>query len=172
MNASPANRAREVFIERILPQLAYNDEALRKMLVKDSVNLGNGAVKYKVDSSRLDNFFSALSFGLVYKAYTSALPVNYQVSHIYHNFIQDGLTKEERFIHKEIADFYDSVEPMSILNVGTVKTLNSSIYSVKLFGLPGFQSSITVVHEFFGTFKVTSMPNVTTCSLINSMLLQ
>ena len=156
MNASPANRAREVFMERIVPQLQFNGEALRKMLAKDSVDLGNGAVKYKVDSSRLDDFFSALSFGIVHKACGAALPANYRAGHIYHNLIHDELTEEEQNFQEALAQFYAGA-PLSGFDVGTVKALNASIYSVKLFGLPRFQSSITVVHEFFGTFKVTTM---------------
>lgn len=156
MNASPANRAREIFVDRVLPQLQFNGEALRKMLVKDSVPLEKGAVQYKVDASRLDAFFSALSFGIVRKACNSPLPSHYKVGHIYHNLVHDGLTEEGRNLQEAIGSFYSGTA-MSGFDVGTVKTLNSSVYSVKLFGMPGFKSSITVVHEFFGTFKVTSM---------------
>lgn len=156
MNASPANRAREIFIDRIVPQLQFNGDALRKMLIKDSVRLGDGRVKYKVDSSRLDSFFSALSFGIVYKACGVSLPSNYQVNHIYRSLIHDGLTMDEAQFQDRLGQFYSGA-PLSGFDVGTVRALNTSVYSVKLFGLPRFQSSITVVHEFFGTFKVVSM---------------
>jgi hypothetical protein len=43
MNASPSNRAREVFQERVLPQLSHNNHALRRMLLKDSRQLPGGA---------------------------------------------------------------------------------------------------------------------------------
>lgn len=36
---------------------------------------------------------------------------------------------------------------------GSVGTRNTKIYAVKMFGLPDFQTSITVIHEFFGKFK-------------------
>jgi hypothetical protein len=36
MNASPSNRSRELLIERIMPQLGYNNDALRKTLVADA----------------------------------------------------------------------------------------------------------------------------------------
>ena len=51
MNASPSNRAREIFLDKILPQLDFNNSALGKKLAKDSVRLPNGAVKYQVVSS-------------------------------------------------------------------------------------------------------------------------
>lgn len=46
---------------------------------------------------------------------------------------------------------------MQVLDFGRVNAMNATVYSVKIFGIPGFQSSITVVHEFFGVFRVTSM---------------
>jgi hypothetical protein len=67
MNASPSNRAREVFENKIVPQLGFNNGALRKKLAKGSVNLGNGVVKYKVDRPRLDDFFTALACGIIFK---------------------------------------------------------------------------------------------------------
>jgi hypothetical protein len=50
-----------------------------------------------------------------------------------------------------------SFPPMEVLNFGHVNARNATVYSVKIFGIPGFQSSITVVHEFYGVFRVTSM---------------
>jgi hypothetical protein len=46
---------------------------------------------------------------------------------------------------------------MDILEFGDPDTKNENIYKVTIFGLPEFKSSITIVHEFFGKFKVTSM---------------
>ncbi len=40
---------------------------------------------------------------------------------------------------------------------GDPKTDNKNIYTVTLYGMLNFQSSITMIHEFFGTFKVTTM---------------
>lgn len=37
MNASPSNRAREVWLDRVSPQLSHNDSALRRLLSKDSI---------------------------------------------------------------------------------------------------------------------------------------
>ena len=34
---------------------------------------------------------------------------------------------------------------------------NERIYTVTIFGIPDFKSSITIVHLFFGKFKVSSM---------------
>jgi hypothetical protein len=52
---------------------------------------------------------------------------------------------------------FHSDEPMAVLDFGRVRALNTSVYSVKVFGIPGFKSSITIAHDFFGVFRVTSM---------------
>ncbi len=46
---------------------------------------------------------------------------------------------------------------MSFMEFGAPDTKNKRIYTVEVFGIPAFQSSITIVHTFFGVFKVTSM---------------
>lgn len=81
MNASPSNRAREVFLSKVAPQLPYNNYALRNLLAKGAVQSECGAVKYHVDSSRFDDFFTALSCGIIFKSCGSSLPVNYSLSH-------------------------------------------------------------------------------------------
>lgn len=155
MNASPSNNAREVFINKIVPQLDFNNGALRKKLVAGAVPMSNGAVKYKVDVSRLDDFFTALSCGLVVKTCDSSLPADYTINHIYCN-----LTQETDFtlnqIEKSLENFY-SGKPMNILDFGRPNVKNEKIYTVELFGMPDFSSSITIVHLFFGKFKVISM---------------
>lgn len=155
MNASPNNRAREVFEKKIVPQLDFNNGALRKKLSKGSVNLGNGAVKYKIDPSRLDDFFTALSCGIVFKSCGSSLPSNYNIGHIYHNLSWD-LDSTVELLENGIESFY-SGKPLDILEFGDPDTQNERIYTVTIFGIPEFKSSITIVHKFFGKFKVISM---------------
>lgn len=155
MNASPSNRAREVFQNKIVPQLEFNNGALRKRLAGGSVNIGKGAVKYKVDKPRLDDFFTALACGVIFKSCGASLPSNYIIGHIYHNLEGENTAISETF-EKGIDSFY-SGKPMDILEFGDPDTKNEKIYTVTIFGLPEFKSSITIVHNFFGKFKVTSM---------------
>jgi hypothetical protein len=155
MNASPSNRAQEVFIEKIGPQLKFNDGALRRRLAEGSVKLADGSVKYKVDGKRLDAFFTALSCGVIFKACGSALPMDYTIRHVYHNFKTEQSPQMQQ-IEDAIDSIYDG-EPMAFMEFGKPATKNERIYTVTIFGLPSFQSSIAVVHRFFGTFKVTSM---------------
>ncbi len=155
MYASPSNRAGEVFANKVAPQLRFNNGALRKKLVDGAIPLGNGAVKYKIDVARLDDFFTALSCGIIFKSSGSSLPANYKISHVYHNFQkEDDLRTRE--IEAAINTLY-SGEPMDFMEFGSPDARNKKIYTVTIFGIPKFQSSITIIHTFFGVFKVTSM---------------
>jgi hypothetical protein len=138
MNSSPRNRAREVWEKTVGPQLGYNEGKLRDMLAEGSVSHGDG-VAYPVDRERLDGFFTALSCGLVYKSQKTPLPSDYRISHIYHNLISDG-------------------DPlMDFMAFGRPDLWNGRIYTAEIHGVPEYRGSITIVHLFFGNFKVTSM---------------
>jgi hypothetical protein len=153
MNASPSNRAREIFLDKIRPQLDFNNSALRKKLAKDAVRLPDGSVKYQVDIKRFDDFFTALSCGIVYKSCGDSLPNQYEIYHLYPNFTSE---QDSSPIETEIFKFY-SGKPMDFMEFGKPNTENERIYTVEVFGIPRFQSSITIVHIFFGKFKVISM---------------
>ncbi|WBX89118.1 hypothetical protein [Achromobacter mucicolens] len=156
MNASPSNRAREVFLKKIKPQLSYNDGVFSKMLSKGAISLPDGSVKYLVDISRFNDFFTALSCGIVFKACKEQLPENYLIHHQYPSFSNDcgdelGLSRFREFESLIAGD------PIAVLDFGKPNTKNERIYSVKVHGVPGFKSSITVVHLFYGKFKVVSL---------------
>lgn len=153
MNASPSNRAREVFLNKVAPQLSYNNSALRQMLLKGSKPV-DGNVAYVVDIARFDEFFTALSCGLIYKSQKAQLPSEYQVGHIYHRLISEY--EEWNAFGSHLDQFYDE-KPLSVMSFGNPDTRNKRIYTCEIHGLPDFQGSITIVHRFFGVFKVTSM---------------
>jgi hypothetical protein len=155
MNASPSDRAREVFENKIAPQLKINNSAFRKKLAGGATQLASGAVKYPVDIGRINDFFTALSCGIIFKSCGSSLPKEYKISHIYHNF-QNQDDRDMQDIVEKISKFY-SGEPMGLFEFGAPNTKNERIYTVKIFGIQNFKSSITMVHTFFGVFKVTSM---------------
>ncbi|HBR4918392.1 hypothetical protein ACYA6O_20465 [Klebsiella pneumoniae] len=155
MNASPSNRAREIFFKKVSPQLDFNNGALRKKLAAGSVPMPDGSVKYPVDITRLNDFFTALSCGVVFKTCGISLPSNYSINHVYCNLTNERESLIDNF-EKELEKFY-SEPPLEILNFGKPNTQNETIYTVELFGIPNFGSSITIVHVFFGKFKVISM---------------
>ncbi len=155
MNASPSNRAREIFMKKVAPQLDFNNGALRKKIASGSIQLPDGSVKYPVDSQRLDEFFDALSFGIVFKACGSSLPRNYTVNHMYCSLTSDHDPLLIQ-LEAETEKFYSS-KPLEFMEFGRPNTKNERIYTVEVFGIPNFKSSITLVHVFFGRFKVISM---------------
>lgn len=154
MNASPSNRAREVFSTKVAPQLSYNDDALRNMLLEGSYEV-DGGIAYPVNVARFDEFFTALACGLIYKSQQAQLPSDYRISHIYHRFVQK-LDEQSDALVAGVDKFYDN-KPLSVMAFGNPNTHNERIYTCEIHGLPKFQGSITIVHRFFEVFKVTSM---------------
>ncbi len=157
INSSPRNRAREIFFDRIVPQLSFNQEAFRKLLAKDCQPLADGVVAYRVDIARFDRFFDSLACAVIRHVADNQLPADYTLHHIYHNLTQEQ-TDLERAIEAQLTAFYSAAAPtIAVLDFGAAKCENEPVYKVNVFGIPKFVSSITLVHEFFGHFKVTSM---------------
>ena len=77
------------------------------------------------------------------------------MKHIYHSFSRNSDFELLR-IEKLIEKFYTGKSP-SFMEFGIPGTRNERIYTVTIFGLPEFESSIAISHVFFGKFKVTSM---------------
>jgi hypothetical protein len=154
MNASPNNRAREVFLKKIVPQLSHNGGAFKKMLSEGAISLPDGTVKYHVDVQRFDDFFTALTCGMVFKTCKDQVPKNYLIHHQYPNFSSEEGELGLR-VFKEFEQLI-SGNLIKVLDFGKPNTQNERIYTVKIFGIPGFKSSITVVHLFYGKFKVVS----------------
>lgn len=153
MNASPSNRAREMFLMRVAPQLDFNGGRLRQLLAEGSEAVAGG-VAYRVDVDRLDEFFTALSCGLVFKSQKAQLPANYRIGHIYHRLGKPG--DKPSALELWIEEFYAS-DPSPLMSFGTPETHNERIYTAQIFGIRGYRGSITINHTFFGVFKVTSM---------------
>ena len=156
MNASPSNRAREIFLKKIKPQLCHNNNSFGKLLLKDSKTLPDGNVLYSVDIQRFDSFFTALSCGIIFKTCNKQLPSDYFIHHQYSNFINQDSYRHNLPIFREFEELISN-EPITILDFGKPNTNNERIYNVKVFGIPNFKSSITIVHLFYGTFKVISL---------------
>lgn len=154
MNASPSNRAREVWQSKVVPQLSFNGDRFRKMLAGGAKPSGGG-VAYPVNRVRFDDFFTALSCGLVYKSQNAALPPDYQIGHIYHAFTSDA-DPDLQLLEAAIGEFYRG-PPIKAFNFGRPNLANERIYTAEIFGHAGFGGHITIAHCFFGTFKVTSM---------------
>ncbi len=156
MNASPSNRATEIFLKKIKPQLSHSNGAFQKLLSKGSIELDDGSVKYPVDSKRFDEFFTALSCGIVFKTVGDQVPDNYVIHHQYPSLSSKYSDGEQGLKVFEEFQQLISGEPIKILDFGKLNTQNERIYTVKIHGMVGFKSSITIVHLFYGKFKVVS----------------
>lgn len=154
MNASPRNRAREVWENTVAPQLDFNEGKLRNLLANGAIPQ-ESSVAYPVDTKRLDSFFTALSCGIVCKSQNAPLSTDYEIRHIYHNLMSDE-DSDARALKKAISSFY-SGKPLEALAFGTPDFRNQNIYISELYGFSDFRGSITIVHMFFGYFKVTTM---------------
>jgi hypothetical protein len=123
------------------------------MLSEGAVKAGEG-VAYRVDIRRLDGFFTALSLGLISASKKRSLPTHYVIYHIYHSLSTDD--GSEGKLEAAIESFYRG-KPVAALEFGQPDLKNERIYTADIHGRPNFESSITIVHLFFGKFKVTSM---------------
>jgi hypothetical protein len=163
INASPSNRAREVFMTRVVPQLDHNGGRVGRLLAR-CAEAGEGGVAYPVDVRRFNEFFTALACGLVFRSQRAQLPQHFRIHHIYHQLGQPGEARPP--IEFLIEEFYAG-KPEALMNFGTPETRNERIYTAQIFGLPRFQSSITITHTFFGVFKVTSMLSLVGVALLD-----
>lgn len=156
LNAAPTPDARSIFEKSVKPQLFHAGGAFKAMLAREAVPLEDGAVVYPVDHERFCRYFDALCFGLVFKVAGRPLPAHFQIGHEFHNFVDSNATPLDSFVRKQLGLAY-SGNPSKEWDFGQVKTMNATVYSAKLFGAPDFESSITIRHEFYGVFRVTSM---------------
>ena len=108
------------------------------------------------DIARFDSFFSSLACGIIFKIAGTPLPANYEISHIYHNLADAAANPEVAEIESTIENFYTNA-PSTVFNFGDAKTYSEDVYKVKVFGSPDFLTSLTLVHLFYGIFRVTSM---------------
>lgn len=156
MNASPSNRAREVFLKKIKPQLSHNEGAFSKMLSQGAVVLEDGSVKYPVDINRFDKFFTALSCGIIFKTCGMQVPENFVIHHQYPCFSSESSAVKQGLQYLEEFERLISNESIKVLEFGKPNIQNERIYSVKILGGEDFKTSITIIHVFYGKFKVVS----------------
>lgn len=162
-----------VFETNVKPQLLFNNQAFLKKVLRNVSKRDATTSKFEVDSSRLDSFFDCLTHGVIYKKLKKKIELtNYSVKHMYMNFedrdINDDICQQSSFTKAFFqnhllndSDLSDCIE----FNFQDSKGYSTEIYSVRFIGADfieslkssSFNSSITVVHKFFGHFEVVSM---------------
>ncbi|MDD5716241.1 MAG: hypothetical protein PHW64_00430 [Sulfuricurvum sp.] len=166
------NDASKVFESNVKPQLMHNNEALLKKVFRNPTKHDEKTSRFEIDISRLDSFFDCLTHGVIYKKVNKKVVLeNYNVRHLYINLEdidKDGnVDKDSIFMKKYWQEYLESVELSEVIEFKyeTPKGYSTEIYSVRFIGADfikslesdSFNSSITVVHKFFGYFVVVSL---------------
>lgn len=167
------NDASEVFESNVKPQLLFNNEALLKKVLRNLSKRDEATSRFQVDSARLDSFFDCLTHGVIYKKIKKKVELdNYSVRHMYMNLeemdddgnIHQGSASAKLFWINNLLNDSDLSECIEF-SVKDAKGYSTEIYSVRFMGADfvkslesdSLNSSITVIHKFFGHFQVVSL---------------
>lgn len=165
--------AYDVFESNVKPQLMHNNQALMKKVLRNLSKRDETTSRFEVDSSRLDSFFDCLTHGVIYKKVKRKVDLdNYVVGHMYMNLeetdssgnIDQGYISMKQFWSSNLLNDNEISEVLEFKSEAQ-KGYSTEIYSVRFIGADfiktlesdSFNSSITVVHKFFGHFVVVSL---------------
>ena len=164
------SNASEVFESSVKPQLMRNNNSLFKKIFKDLAEQPQG-YRFSVDSARLDSFFDCLTHGVLYKKTKKKInPDCYRVKHLYMNLGEQSVDDSHAYL-KMMKGYWKThllnggpIAEVLDFRVADAKGYSHEIYKVKIMGADflnptgrnEFQSSISVIHEFYGHFVVVS----------------
>jgi len=162
--------ASDVFKSSVKPQLMHNNKALFNKIFKDLTKQPQG-YKFSVDSARLDSFFDCLTHGVLYKKTKKKInPDSYRLKHLYMNLDEHSADGSHELL-KMMKGYWKThllsggpIEEVLNFRITDAKGYSQDIYKVKIMGADSlntdksneFQSSISVIHEFYGHFVVVS----------------
>lgn len=169
--ASGNNDALEIFESRVKPQLIHNNNSLFKKIFKN-MSKQNSEYKFQVDSERLDSFFDCLVHGVLYKKTKKKINIeHYRVRHLYMNLDEQDENGDRHKGFSLMKEFWRSnlLDDSAAADILEFKAMdahghNQDIYKVKIIGADflqaleseNYESSISVIHEFYGHFIVVS----------------
>jgi hypothetical protein len=160
--------ATDVFENKVFPQLKHNNSALERTIMRNRVRIPGG-YEFPVDVSRMDAFFDCLTHGIIFKKLKKKVdPGSYRLRHVYRNFRHKFTDQDDEKMHEKMLGYMDGFmlsDTLSSINFSFIdkKSKNQEIYSVKIMGADSLirgdelTSSITVVHTFYGKFRVISL---------------
>lgn len=162
--------ASEVFESSVKPQLMHNNKALFNKIFKNLTKQPQG-YRFSVDLVRLNSFFDCLTHGVLYKKTKKKInPDSYRVNHLYMNLDEQSTDGSHAFL-KMMKGYWKThllnggpIEEVLSFKVTDAKGYSLDIYKVKIMGadclnaseIDELQSSISVIHEFYGHFVVVS----------------
>ncbi|TQK11226.1 hypothetical protein [Herbaspirillum sp. SJZ107] len=160
--------ASHVFLNNVFPQLKFNNNALERTIMKNRVRVADG-YEFPVDMERMNAFFDCLTYGVIAKKIKRKFDIaSYRVHHRFHDLNHKFFSEGGKEIHENAKDFMDNFmlsDTLTSINFSFVgkKIRNQEIYNLKIMGMDSLvdedelTSSITVVHTFYGKFRVISL---------------
>ena len=155
--ASGDNLPKKLFLRSIAPAFSRG-EGFRKILATGSVGLPGGVRKYKVDTSRFDNFFNHLSFAIYFDRYGVPLNRRRHTPHHYYLSLASADSEElqrRTFLTTMLGKFFRDFEGM--IATYEADKINESVYRNKILDPGGKDASITIAHTFYGIFEAVSL---------------
>ena len=151
------NLAKKVFVKSIEPQIGRRP-AFRDLLTDESIRGGDGAVAYRVDMARFDNFFDHLCHALYFDRYGSPFDDRtHTLGHCYFSLASSDPGERQRMAMLEtmLGDFYHRCAAM--IERYEADRLGEIVYQNKFIDPAGPAASITIAHTFYGVFEVASL---------------
>lgn len=166
------SNAKNAFLKSVKPKLE-NEYSFKRILLKDTVKVENG-YEFKVDIEKFNHFFNCLTYGVLFKKSKKIINKDhYKIKHIYPNLKIRHQDDEASDFYKKMLSLWDfflekgSYSDYIKFDYKDRKGYSIDIYDVKIMGadsilnrnnnIDGFTSSLTLVHCFFGSFKVISL---------------
>ncbi|MCB9073033.1 MAG: hypothetical protein H6623_05395 [Bdellovibrionaceae bacterium] len=144
----PAKR----FLESVLPALNRSPK-FRKMLAIGAKELDAGAKAFRVDIKRFDSFFDQLVRAIYFDRFDCRLDgTRFKIHHHYPSF--EGNKSSESI--SETMEGFTKEHSQSVTTVDSDK-VDEDVYRYQLIAFGGSQGSITLMHTFYGVFKVVSL---------------
>ena len=138
------------FQDSVLKQLHYSS-VFKQEITKDSKDLEIGARAYQVDSSRFDNFFDSFVCAIYYDTFKKILNFDeFKIRHKYINFYQNNKDTLWDNLNSFAAEFSFSVSEKEFAKIA------ETVYFYKTIAPASNTASITILHEFYDSFKVIS----------------
>lgn len=145
------------FIESIVPQLRYSPR-FKNLITCGSISLGDGTRAYPVDDTRMKNVMDGICHAIYFTKFKKLLDINkFQVRHEFLNFTSEDVTRESvvmPFMGKVI-DFLDQFSCK--VEYHEADKVDEVVYSYRMAAPCGPDASITLLHNFYGSFDVVSL---------------
>ncbi len=171
MNASrEGNLARDAFMEKVLPQVKKSS-GYAAILLNGSRSLEDGSRAYKVDVARIDRVFDSICHATFFAHFNKPFDDSkHAMHHLYPDFFSDDseYNKRNSEAKTQFSDFIEEYSPAITRHAQVVNDL--PVYSYQLVAPAKDETSITILHNFYGMFNVISLLTRTWSDEIRSTL--